>query len=311
MEVPIVFCFDKNHAAYAAVATHSLLKNAKFPVQVYWIVPSHQLESITRYSEGFVQSGFHVSVLGADDGSFSGWREFIHITRAAYLKLLAPSLLSHQKALYLDTDTLVVSDISKLLEIDIGDNLFAGVPDPDGAKTSKVPMRDTYINSGVLLMNLKALREDGFLEKTKAIYSQYEREIMWADQCLINKYAEDKKLIIGAEFNRQIFPNSMTGKDWDLLYAGNETKIFHFLGPTKPWMEWCNPSVRDAWWAYANALKLDEVKIIKADTLDRVLLLAGVLHLNEKYQEASTLKTDIINALMAEIKRLQPFAGPR
>src|SRR5262249_20221382 len=148
-----------------------------------------------------------------------------------------PSLLPHQKALYLDTDTLVVSDVTPLLEIDIGDNLFAGVPDPDGAKTSKVPRvtGDTYINSGVLLMNLKALREGNFVEKTRAIYSQYEREIMWADQCLINKYAERKKLIIGAEFNRQIFPNSMIGKDWDLLCARNDTKVFHFLGPIKPW----------------------------------------------------------------------------
>src|SRR5262249_26776321 len=158
------FCFDKNHAAYAAVATHSLLKNTKLPIPVYWVVPSGHLESVAPYCKRFAQSGFDISVIAADETCFANWKECRHIPRAAYLRLLVPDLLPHQKALYLDTDTLTVSDIKSLLETDIGDNFFAGVTDAVGGQSSGVPrlMGDTYINSGALLMNLDMLRRDNF-----------------------------------------------------------------------------------------------------------------------------------------------------
>jgi lipopolysaccharide biosynthesis glycosyltransferase len=306
MEVPIVLCFDNKHAAYAAVTTYSLRKNTARPVLVYWIVPAGHLESVAPYCERLAQTGISVSVVAADETRFRTWKERDHIPRAMYLRLLVPDLLLHQKALYLDTDTLAVSDIGPLLDTDIENNCFAGVPDPVGGQSSRVPrpMGDIYINSGVLLMNLERLRRDHFVEKIQNIYARYEQEVTWPDQCLINKYAENKKAIIGNEFNRQIFANAIKAKDWDLLVAKNETGIFHFVGSIKPWMEWCNPRVRSTWWAYANALYSTELKIMKADTVNTVLELARVLDLNEQYEEASALKSNLILTLINEIRRL-------
>lgn len=307
-KTPIVFCFDKNHAAYAAVATYSVRKNTKRPALVYWVVPTGQAEIVTPYRERLIQPGFNISVVAADDRHFDSWKEIYKIPRITYLRLLVPDLLSHDKVLYLDTDTLAVSDIAPLLEADVGDNYFAGVHDPVGGQSSKVPraVDDTYINSGVLLMNLEKLRKDRFVEKVRSIYAQYERQITWSDQCLINKYAENKKLIMGSECNRQIFPNGIKGEDWDLLIAKNETKVFHFVGSIKPWMEWCNPRVSSTWWSYASGLNLAG---LKADSVDKVLELASVLDLNEQYDKASAVKSNLILTLINEVRRLAAHRG--
>ena len=55
----------------------------------------------------------------------------------------------------LDNDAIVVGDVSDLFTVDLEDNYIAGVIEP--AKSAETP----YVNMGVIVYNLKKLREDG------------------------------------------------------------------------------------------------------------------------------------------------------
>lgn len=79
-----------------------------------------------------------------------------HFTPYAMLRLLAPYVDLPGKIIYLDADTIINGDIATLYNIDIGEN-EAGVI-RDIRLRNHTYFRD-YFNSGVMLLNLKKLRE--------------------------------------------------------------------------------------------------------------------------------------------------------
>jgi lipopolysaccharide biosynthesis glycosyltransferase len=197
-------------------------------------------------------------VIGVDDQNFSKWKTVKHLTKATYLRLLIPSLIDENKVIYLDSDLIVLSDLSELYATLTHQFLLAGVLDPFGAKVSKLPRAedDIYINTGVLVMNLESLRQDGFIDKCAKIYSSHHElvNVAFNDQCLINKYAEKRKINIDPKWNRMVYASAVNRKYWDYSISDNTSSIIHFIGPLKPWNKWCNPIVADFWWEYANKL---------------------------------------------------------
>ena len=261
--IPIVLCFDANYANFAAVATYSAHKNSKSTLVFYWIFTPECEEHSKKLKELLQKFGIQINLLVLDVSSLNDWKTGYHFTTATYSRLFAPDLLaSEAKALYLDCDTLVLTDVLNLYNTPLNDARFAGVIDEGGGKTSKVPRAadDTYINTGVVLMDLQALREDGFSERCKILYERFKNEITWADQCVINKYAEGRKIILDPKWNRQIFSQYINARDFYDLAKPQNSSILHFVGETKPWQSWCNPCIAEFWWAYANDLQIDNFK---------------------------------------------------
>lgn len=109
----------------------------------------------------------------------------------SFARLFAAELLPDtiDKALYLDSDTIVCGDISALDDIEMEDNIFCGVRDCIGEKYRRnigLTKDDLYINAGVILLNIKKLRSMDvrpYLEKTAWEYKDF---ITYADQDLLN-----------------------------------------------------------------------------------------------------------------------------
>ncbi len=254
---------DSNYIPYATVATHSLLKSSVNNLKIYWILPKENLLLASEYVKRLKinhpnKLRLNISLVGANTEMFSTWKEMGHIHKSTYYKLLIPYCIDHKKIIYIDCDTLVLGDLIDLYETDMGEFAFGGVPDPDGAITTKMNFAkaDTYINGGVFLMNLEALRNDNFLEKCKDIYEIYQEKITWCDQCLINKYAEQKKYILDSKWNRQVFSGRTDDKVWESIISKERPIIMHFLGHIKPWNKGCNPKVLDFWWSHAKELNI-------------------------------------------------------
>lgn len=100
------------------------------------------------------------------------------------------------KILYLDTDVLFNGDVNELYNIDISNVELAGVRDYFG----KWFFGFNYLNSGVLLLNLKKIRETGLFRK--AVKKCAEKEIFLPDQTAINRCLTSKK-ILTPRFNEQ------------------------------------------------------------------------------------------------------------
>lgn len=101
-----------------------------------------------------------------------------------------------EKVIYLDADTMVNKDINRLYSIDISDYELAGVLDAMG----QYWIYPTYINSGVLLLNVKNLKRTGGFDK--ALNYVLDHSSFLVDQDAINKYCEHK-LYLPTKFNNQ------------------------------------------------------------------------------------------------------------
>ena len=95
-----------------------------------------------------------------------------YYSKSTYFRLLIPNLYPNlDKALYLDSDIVLKSDVAELFDMDLGDNFVGAIPDES---VQVVPEFRVYVknkigcdsyrkyfNAGILLMNLKVLREIG------------------------------------------------------------------------------------------------------------------------------------------------------
>lgn len=134
-----------------------------------------------------------------------------YFTLTIYHRLfIADMFPQYDKGIYLDADTVVPGDISKLYQIDLKDNLIADCSDTFvesdpilinyAEKCSGVPA-ETYINSGVLLMNLKKLRDLNFTEHFLDILNTYHPKTVVPDQDYLNAIANNHVLKISQNWN--------------------------------------------------------------------------------------------------------------
>ena len=123
--------------------------------------------------------------------------EAAYCTPYTLLRLLADLVPGMpEKLLYLDIDMMAADDISKLYNIDIEDYEYAAVKEKYGSKL----MYLDYINAGMLLLNMKKIRETKLLEKSREKIK--EKKMLFADQSALY-YSTTKKLIIPRKYNEQ------------------------------------------------------------------------------------------------------------
>lgn len=147
-------------------------------------------------------------------------------------RLAAPVVLAGlDKVIYLDADVLVNKDIKELWNIDLGSNCIAGVVDeglshgimaPAPVRTGYVS-KESYINSGVLAMNLAEIRGYCDLMRDSVEYMDEFKDYNLPDQDILNYLFANKILLLD--------------KCWNTFtkYERNRTKvmkecIYHFMG---------------------------------------------------------------------------------
>lgn len=100
-----------------------------------------------------------------------------------YLPDILPNI---DKILYLDLDLYINQDISALWNIDISNYAISGVIDLNirNFPLTYIDNLNCYINSGVLLMNLKYFREHNLVEKLDYLLNHW--QLRFPDQDALN-----------------------------------------------------------------------------------------------------------------------------
>lgn len=123
--------------------------------------------------------------------------ENAYCTPYTLLRLLADLVPDiPDKLLYLDIDMMADDDISKLYNIDVEEYEYAAVKEKYGS----VLLYPDYINAGMLLLNMKKIKETGLLEKARDLIKN--KKMLFADQDAIY-YSTTKKLLIPRIYNEQ------------------------------------------------------------------------------------------------------------
>ena len=303
--IPIVFAMDVNYLPYASVATYSLVKNSVSPLKIYWMLPHQDLGHAAEYLNCLADKNINVLVVPIGIDVFDTWKENGHIARSTYFRLLIPDYINERKIIYLDCDILVLSDLSEFYKTEMGLYPVGGVAESAGPPISKMPwhLNDIYINAGVLLLNLDALRCDNFLEKCKQLYAVYQEDLIFLDQCIINKYAENQKFLFDRKWNQQFSQTDLYESAWLSIASIERSNIIHFIGAIKPWQDWCYPIVTEFWWQFANELNLPNLRPTAITTINQKMYLAAVYEINEKYKEACSIQSVIIQDLLAHLAK--------
>ncbi len=117
---------------------------------------------------------------------------------AAYLRIMIPEFLpeDRRRALYLDSDILVTTDLAPLWDIDLGDFPLWAVQDyslGDFERHIRTPFPEleapedgVYFNSGMLLFNLPVWRAERVSERTFKFLHQHSHRLSFPDQDALN-----------------------------------------------------------------------------------------------------------------------------
>ena len=181
-----------------------------------------------------------------------------------YYRIFAPKMLpeSVDRILYLDSDLIVHKNIDELYNTNFEGNLFVACTQIRGFMQWFNRVRLTcnknhfYINTGVMLMNIKELRE---LIDTDKIF-KFIRRNGWRmalyDQDVIFKFFGDRiKPIPATIYNcadRTIMfynlhcPKHKIDADW----IENNNVIIHYLGKNKPWKDNYKGILKDYYYKY-------------------------------------------------------------
>ncbi len=245
-ELPIVYNIDNNFAPHCATSIASLLKNSSDKYLIHFFIISDSLSEENKNNllktSQLKQSQLTFIDIDPNNNEFS--RFFVKPTwgHLIFYRIKMPSLLrDYSKGIYLDSDTVITSDITELFEIDISNHLLGAVDEYEltsatAEKQSKklnLPVNLGYFNSGVLLLNLEKMREEKFEQQCIDLLSSDIHPLLsYPDQDALNIITNGNFLHLPFTWNFQVFSlrsNPNLKEDQKL------PKIIHFSAITKPW----------------------------------------------------------------------------
>lgn len=258
--IPIFFSVNDAYSPFLATAICSIKDNAskRFTYHIHILTDDISEENRNRLSalaeEGFV---IEFNPLTAQMASLPGVKQlqshcfgaFSSLT--IYFRLFIPELFpQYDKVIYLDADLVVPGDISQLYQERLGTKLVGAVADYSIQKIAPF-MRyidryvgvdhQNYVNSGVLLLNSKRLREMNLAGRFLEMVAQYGLETVAPDQDYLNALCWYGIHYLDPEWN------AMPSECMSLM---DTPQIVHFNLGSKPWL---NESVPydDIFWKYA------------------------------------------------------------
>ncbi len=95
------------------------------------IVPANDFNYCLNLLQSINKIGMDITLIKLNSEHFVGWKG--HNT--TYYRLLLPKLLDFDKVIYIDSDTIVLSDLFELYNHDLSDSLVAGELAPE----SRIP----------------------------------------------------------------------------------------------------------------------------------------------------------------------------
>lgn len=267
--IPIFFAIDDTYTSFLAVAIKSLLENASknynYCIKVlHTNVEEEHIKQIKKFecenvNIEFVDLSYYIEKV--KDKLYT--RDYY--TNTTYFRLFLPELYpQYTKALYLDSDIIVLGDISELYNTDMGTNLVSAVPD-DIIQKSKVfqdyselvvgvSKYQHYFNAGVLLMNLDELRKYDFQNKFIYLLETIKFSVA-QDQDYLNRLCKGRVTLISHDWNVMPHVNDET--------LPEDIKLIHYNFAYKPW-HFEDVKYNEYFWEYAKKTKFyNEILKIK------------------------------------------------
>lgn len=253
--IPIIFAVDDNYAPYLSVTLTSLLENSSSEYFYKFYVLKSEISYINiKKLSVFNTKNSSIEFIDVADrlGKISGklyLRDYY--TNTTYFRFFIPAIFKeYDKVLYLDSDLVILKDISTFFNQDIGDNYVGAIQEEVMAKMDvfrryvelglDIPC-ESYFNAGILIMNLKKLREINVEYKFYELLNKFKFEVT-QDQDYLNVICQHNSVLFDLGWNKTPIKNGS--------FNDKDLKIIHYKLSFKPWL-YDNVMYQDYFWYYA------------------------------------------------------------
>jgi lipopolysaccharide biosynthesis glycosyltransferase len=248
---------DDNYGMPLAVTLFSLIdhlpKGAK--ITIFLLSLGIEAETAERIRKVMLGPGVDVElcVIHVHEDRLQSLSLCGHLSPATYLRFFLPELLptNCDRVIYLDSDLVVLDDITPLWSKPIGDNLLLAAADEHEKKVSGtlglanwrelgIPEDAEYFNAGVLVINLNLWRETGLAARLIAYAAEHNEILKYSDQDCFVAICYDSRGSLEQKWNR--FSTQMKA-----VQKSERPAIVHFVTSQKPWTPGYRVNGRGYW----------------------------------------------------------------
>lgn len=306
--IPIFYACDDNFAKYTIVSLRSMIDNAspnyQYRIHILntGISDEHRQELLSMQNDRFTVTFPDVTALLETIADRLPIRDYY--TKTTYFRLFIPVMFpQYDKAIYIDSDTVVLGDIAELYNHDLKDNYVGAVheqamvqEDVYGTYVETVVGidRNAFFNAGLLLLNCKAFREKDLLGKFVKLLGLY-NFVVTQDEDYLNVLCKDRVLWLHSGWNMEVFGEFPCPEE--------EMKIIHYIMVSKPW-HYDDCRLQDHFWKYAE--KTGVYQAIRQELADytdeqRAQDMAGA----QRLMETAIAEAKRTDHYMARVRQMQ------
>lgn len=220
---------------YLVVNIYSLLKSNSKIKKIYLLVETEDINDIKylsnvrdKFNVEFVLINFnkHCNKYLEDDCPNAN----TIYSNFCFSRLMLADFVEEDYVLYLDTDAIVINDISHLWDYDLDGYYLLGCRDY-GVEShnylKNLELKGKYVNSGVVLFNLKLIRKEKLIKKWFSLINS--QKLLYPDQDALNIICTEKEIYIPSMYN---YSHGVTKQ----VISRDLIKIIHYAGPKDPWV---------------------------------------------------------------------------
>ncbi|MEG4204413.1 glycosyltransferase family 8 protein [Microcoleus sp. Pol7_A1] len=270
--IVLVSTADDNYAMALAVTVKSALVNLKNKRKVLLYVLDGNITPAKKHKilKSLDSELIEIFWVQPDEALFVNMKiDEKYNTLAVYYRLFIPELIPQHfdKAIYLDSDIVVLGDLEQLWNSDIGDNYVLAVQDIWQRYIRKAKgLRNyqeiglspdyKYFNAGVLVINLEKWRADNIGTKAIEFLEQNRDYVRWHDQDGLNGVLAGKWGELDPRWNQMqaIYEYSSWTESPYTEDVFNQVlhnpHIVHFATFPKPWQQNCKHPKQDLFFDY-------------------------------------------------------------
>ncbi len=201
--IHVLMAGDNNYMHHMAAAATSCVVNTAEPITLHVFCDNISDENKARLKKTLdsLKKGTALEFIDITPEKLDRLKKNDYITLATYMRYFIPELLplTLDRVIYLDTDLIVRHDLADLWNTDVSGYPLAAVREPymESKYKRAYGITSAVFNAGVLLINIKNLRETGLCEKVL----KYSVETGRNDQISLNKLIAGNFLHLNPTWN--------------------------------------------------------------------------------------------------------------
>jgi len=251
MNINLLFTLNKNYLPQLVALLRSYnLFHPNIETNIFILTSNITKYNFTIYDSYFSKTNkFHIIKIPND--YFNDAPITKRYPKEMYYRIFASLFLPKNinKILYLDPDIIINGSLLKLYNMNISNYYFIGASNVGHFITRFNQIKNgaskdsKYINTGVMLMNIKKLRKEQNINDVYDYIKNHQLTLTLPDQDIISALYGEKILLIDnliynlsdriiSQYN---FKHFNSKQKIDLKWVDENTKIIHYFGRNKPW----------------------------------------------------------------------------